>query len=204
MIIAIIVTLFILTLLILNLGSYILALIFKLLAPQISSLFFGRISCQISLEDFSSFEQYVDSLNSNKKREINRILKDEYEILEIKEGKFQMSYLKNLWEFLGSKYHNLFVRATNMILSLLVFMSNQLSYWEYYHKDTKEFLGWSSYFIYNDVYYDFMSSPRSMNISTMAINSIKYSFQQKLKIVDLGPTNCQLKMSKFNAKLTEL
>jgi hypothetical protein len=204
MIIAIIVTLFILTLLILNLGSYILALIFKLLAPQISSLFFGRISCQISLEDFSSFEQYVDSLNSNKKREINRILKDEYEILEIKEGKFQMSYLKNLWEFLGSKYHNLFVRATNMILSLLVFMSNQLSYWEYYHKDTNEFLGWSSYFIYNDVYYDFMSSPRSMNISTMAINSIKYSFQQKLKIVDLGPTNCQLKMSKFNAKLTEL
>ena len=204
MIATLIVILFISTLIVLNLSSCILSLIFKLLAPQISSLFFGRISCQINLDDFSSFEEYVESLNSNKKREINRILKEEYEILEIKEGEFKISFLKNLWEFLSTKYKSFSARAINMILSILVFMSNQLSYWEYFNKDTKEFLGWSSFFICNDTYYDFISSPKSMNISTMAINSIKYSFKRKLKIVDLGPTNCQLKMSKFNAKLVEL
>lgn len=200
-IVTLIVFFFVLTLLILSLGDYILEVIFKLTAPQLTSLFFGRIACQVDLTGFNSFDEYVNSFNSNKKREINKILSEEY---EIRKGSFKVSYIKNLWYFLSKKYSRLSIKLINIILALFVFSLNQLNYWEYYHKDTKEFLGWSSYFIHNNVYYDFISSPKSINISTMAVHSIKYAFQQGLNIVDLGPTNCQLKMSKFNAKLIEL
>ena len=54
---------FALTLLILSLGDYIMELAFKLAAPQITSLFFGRIACQVDLTGFNSFDEYVNSFN---------------------------------------------------------------------------------------------------------------------------------------------
>ena len=72
--VTLIVFFFALTLLVLSLGDYILEVIFKLAAPQITSLFFGRITCQVDLTPFDSFEDYVNSFNSNKKREINKYL----------------------------------------------------------------------------------------------------------------------------------
>ena len=91
-----------------------------------------------------------------------------------------------------------------MCLAILVLMTNELNFWEYYNKESNKFLGWSSYFIYKDTYYDFLSSPNNFNISVIGINSIKYCIDNSIPKIDFGPTNCKLKMQKFKAELIEL
>jgi len=89
------------------------------------------------------------------------------------------------------------------VICIIVFASKDIRYWEYYGKKNDNLMGWSSYFIHDGIYYDFLCSPNSINISVVLIHSIKYCINNSINILDLGPTNCQFKIRKFNAKLVE-
>ena len=174
--------------------------------PYISSHIFGRICCQLTLkDDITTFEDYLNGLNSKKRYEVKKIVKNEYDKLYIKSSKFKLNYIKTLWEFTNKKYsHKLVKKIFHMFLFSLLFLTNELNYWEYYDKETDEMQGWSSYFIKDGIYYDFICSPNNINISVIFINSIKYCIENKIKILDMGPTNFKLKTRKFNAELIEL
>lgn len=176
----------------------------KKLFPFISTLLFSRISFQLTLKDFKTYDDYLQNLNSKKRKGLKKIEENEINKIKIKQSKFKNVYIKYLWKFYSEKYNNLFTKLFNIVLAILVFITNELKYWEYYDKDTDKFLGWSSFFISDGIYYDFISSPNNFKISTIGINSIKYCIDNKINIIDFGPTNGKLKMSKFNAEMVDI
>ena len=167
----------------------------------INRLLFGNISCMLKLNKFNNFDEYLKSLKSKKRRELNKIINREYNEINIKEGKFNKEYLHLLYNFLKNKYNSKILLYFYMFLSINLFIIFELNFWEYY-KDG-EFLGWSSYFIYKDTYYDFISSPNKFNLSIIGINSIKYCIKNKIKNINMGSTNIKLKMQKFDAEIYE-
>ena len=167
-----------------------------------SSMLFGRVSTQLDLSKFKNFDEYVNSLKRRDRGSLKRDLK-KMENITIKEGKFSFKYLVYLNDFLKEKYDSKIKRYISLLLSISLFLKNELNYWEYYDKETNEFLGWSSYFIIDDIYYDFISCPKKVFICYFGINSIKYCLQNSINKVDFGPTNIKLKMRKFNAEIIE-
>jgi len=166
--------------------------------PYISYLIFGY-SSRINLQNINSFQDFLNQLNSKKRRELKKIIKKEFQHISIKSTHFKFIYIKTLYSFLKNKYNSYIKITFFMILSILLFLSNKLHYFEYYKNN--KFLGWSSYFTNQNIYYDFISSPNNLNISIIGINSLKFSIKHEFHKLDMGPTNLQLKKNKFNSFL---
>ena len=165
--------------------------------PYISQYLFGK-SAVINLQKINTFEDYLNkNLNSKKRRALKKVIKNEYNNITIKNGTFSKKYIMYLNEFLKSKYKSNLTSTIYLILSTLLLITNKLNFFEYYKNN--EFIGWSSYFIKNDIYYDFISSPNNLNITVIGIHSIKYCIENNIFVLDMGPTNIDLKKRKFNA-----
>ena len=167
----------------------------------ITNLLFGNVTCTLNLEKYDNFDSYLKSLKSKKRRELNKIINNEFNNIQIKKSNFKLEFINLLYQFLQKKYQSKPKELFYLVLSILLFLTNKLNFWTYYKKD--KLLGWSSYLIYKDTYYDFISSPNNINLSVIGINSIKYCIANKIKLIDMGPTNIKLKIQKFNAEIEE-
>jgi len=151
----------------------------------------------IDLNKYNSFDEFLTKhLNSKRRNDI----KNEFKFLDhikIINKPLSLYHIKYLYNFLISKIPNIYERYFDFILSLLVISTFELDYLDYYDKNDK-LLGWSSYFINDGIYYDFLSSPNNIYISHICLNSIMYCFKHNIKKVDIGPTHDDIKKRKFN------
>ena len=164
-----------------------------------SGLIFGN-SCRIDLTNFKTMNEYLKSLSSKRRNDLKHGLNQnkKYKIIT---GKFKMSYIKNLYNFMIKKYNNKFKIYYHLYLATSVLLfTNQLKFFEYYN-EKNEFIGWSSYFIDNGIYYDFLTAPKkgSLFITNIILHSLNYCFKNKIKKIDLGQSHQKLKKRKFNA-----
>ena len=111
---------------------------------------------------------------------------------------FSFYHLYYLFNFLTNKFkNNIFLVNFNFMLSLFVIFTFKLNYFNFYDSNNK-LLGWSSYFIDNDIYYDFLSSPNNIHVSHIIINSLKYCLNNGISKIDYGPTHDDVKRRKIN------
>lgn len=168
--------------------------------PYISNILFGP-SARVHLENAKSFDEFSQVFNSKKRRDLKRILKKDFPHFTIVPGTFQIKYIQLLWKFLRTKYSGQWVKQVFFLaISLLLFSWNVLHFFEYYDTSSKRLCGWSSYFIIDDVYYDFISSANAVPISVIGMHSILFCLRPEnhhIKMIDMGPTQLPLKIQKF-------
>lgn len=173
------------------------------LSYNLSTFLYGRASTQLNLENFKTYNDYLKSLKYKNKKNLKKETKP-LENIEIRKGEFSFKkYVNYLSQFLKEKYDTKTKYYFNLIISSLLLLTNKLNYWEYFNKETNEFLGWSSYFIYNNTYYDFIACPLKINSTLIAISSIKHCIKEKIPVINFGPSNLKFKMQKFNAEIVE-
>ena len=169
----------------------------KLILNAINIYF--KSSNMIDLSNYNSFDHFIDKhFNSKRKNDIKKEL-IKMKSITIKESKLKPYHVIYLYKFLKSKIDNKFTRFLEFFLSIASISTFELNYLNYYDNDNN-LLGWSSYFIDDGKYYDFLSSPNKSFISHICINSIKYCFSNNIKFIDLGPTHDDIKKRKFNCK----
>jgi len=153
----------------------------------------------IDLSNYNSLDDYLNKhLNSKRRNDMRNELK-KFDNIKIINKPFSLYHIKYLYKFLNSKINNIYKRYFEFILSLLVISTFELNYLDYYDENNK-FIGWSSYFIDNNTYYDFLSSPNDTYISHICLNSIIFCFNNNIKKVDLGPIHDEIKKRKFNCE----
>lgn len=164
----------------------------------LSTLLFNK-SSRIDLKDINTMDDFLKKKFKSKKRcDFKKIIRDTNK-LKIIPGNFKISYINYLLNFLIDKYKNYKKVIFYMTCSILLFIFADINYFEYYNQNNK-FVGWSSYFVSNNVYYDFIASPNEIKISNIGINALNFCFKNNINILDCGPTHIELKCRKFNAK----
>ena len=168
-----------------------------------SSLIFGD-SCRVDLRNFKTMDDYLKSMKSKRRNDLKKVIKQNSN-LTIKEGTFKLNYIKYLYKFVKQKYKNKKKMYFQLFLQLIVLLTKGLKFFEYYDKDNI-FLGWSSYFIHENVFYDFIAAPKKdkLFVSNILLNSIDFAIKNKLKSIDLGVSHQDLKKRKFNATTHEI
>lgn len=161
--------------------------------------FYFKRSNMIDLSKYNSFNEFINKhFNSKRKNDIKKEL-IKMESVTVKKSKLHLYHIIYLYEFLYSKIDNKFTRFLEFFLSIACISTFELNYLNYYDSNNN-LLGWSSYFIDDNKYYDFLSSPNKSYISHICLNSIKYCFSNNIKYIDLGPTHDDIKKRKFNSK----
>ena len=152
----------------------------------------------INIKNCKSLDEYFkNNLNSKRRKEIKKDIKKLDQMKVIKTN-FSFYHLYYLFNFLTNKFkNNIFLVNFNFMLSLFVIFTFKLNYFNFYDSNNK-LLGWSSYFIDNDIYYDFLSSPNNIHVSHIIINSLKYCLNNGISKIDYGPTHDDVKRRKIN------
>ena len=168
-----------------------------------SKLYFAN-SNFINLNNFNSFDEFIkNNLNSKRRNDIKNDLINLNKIKVIK-TKFSFYHLLYLYKFLINKFKkNIILINFNFLLSLFVIFTFKLNYFNYFDSNNK-LLGWSSYFIDNDTYYDFLSSPNNIYLSHILINSLKYCFKNNINKIDVGSTHDDIKKRKINSNIYQI
>lgn len=162
-----------------------------------SKLYFKN-SNYIDLKNYKSFDEFLkNNLNSKRRNDIKKDIKNLNEFKIIK-SELNINHLYYLYKFLIRKFKNPILINFNFLLSLFVISTFKLKYFNFYDSNNN-LLGWSSYFIDDDIYYDFLSSPNEIHISHILINSLKYCLNNKITKIDIGPTHDDIKKRKFNS-----
>jgi len=170
----------------------------KKLLLYFTDLYF-KSSNKIDLTKYKSIDDfYIKHFNSKRRNDMKNESK-KLDCINIQESSLSFEHIKYLYNFLNTKINNIYNRYFDFILSLLVISTFQLNYLNYYDEN-QILLGWSSYFIDDGIYYDFLSSPNNTFISHICLNSIKFCFKNNIKIIDLGPTHDDIKERKFNCE----
>lgn len=162
-----------------------------------SKIYFNN-SNFINIKNCKSLDDYINNnLNSKRRIEIKKYIKKLDQIKVIKTN-FSFNHLYYLYDFLTNKFkNNIFLVNYYFLLSLFVIFTFKLKYFNFYDSNNK-LLGWSSYFIDDDIYYDFLSSPNNVYMSHMIVNSLKYCINNRISKLDFGPTHDDIKRKKIN------
>lgn len=162
-----------------------------------SKIYFNN-SNFINIKNYKSLNEYLNNnLNSKKRIEIRKDIKKLDQMKVIKTN-FSFNHLYYLYNFLTNKFKNNFVLVNfNFMLSLFVIFTFKLTYFNFFDSNNK-LLGWSSYFIDDEIYYDFLSSPNNIHVSHIIINSLKYCLNNEISKIDYGPTHDDVKRRKIN------
>ena len=152
----------------------------------------------IDLQNYNSLDDFIKKhLSSKRRNDIRKDIKilDKMKVTESGICLYHFNYLHN---FLSKKFKSPSIVNFNFLLSLFVIATFKLNYLNFYDSNNK-LLGWSSYFIDDGVYYDFLSSPNEIYISHILTNSLKYCFNNKITKIDIGPTHDDIKRRKLNS-----
>ena len=152
----------------------------------------------IDLQNYNSLDDFIKKhLSSKRRNDIRKDIKilENMKVIESGICLYHFNYLHN---FLSKKFKSPSIVNFNFLLSLFVIATFKLNYLNFYDSNNK-LLGWSSYFIDDDVYYDFLSSPNEIYISHILTNSLKYCFNNKITKIDIGPTHDDIKRRKLNS-----
>ena len=178
----------------------------KACVPYLSSLLFG-VSARVHLKGCESMDDFGAMLSSKKRRDLKRILRKDCAAFRSVPGQLRPEYISLLWTFIQRKYsdRHFVVRLAHWILGVAFLCSGILNFVEYHSTTCKKgvstLCGWSSYFILNDVLYDFISAPVQVPISVIGMQSLKHCIANKIPVLDMGPTQLELKQRKFGCVL---
>lgn len=152
----------------------------------------------IDLKNYNSLDDFIKNhLSSKRRNDIKKDIKilDKMKVIESDLCIYHFSYL---YKFLSKKFKSPSIVNFNFLLSLFVIATFKLNYLNFYDSNNK-LLGWSSYFIDDGIYYDFLSSPNEIYISHILTNSLKYCFNNRISKIDIGPTHDDIKRRKLNS-----
>lgn len=152
----------------------------------------------IDLKNYKSLDDFIKNhLSSKRRNDIRKDIKN-LEKMKVKESNLCIYHFNYLYKFLNRKFKKAYIVNFNFLLSLFVISTFKLKYFNFYDSNNN-LLGWSSYFIDDDIYYDFLSSPNEIHISHILIHSLKYCLNNKITKIDIGPTHDDIKKRKFNS-----
>lgn len=183
--------------------------LWKECVPYLSNLLFG-MSARVHLKDCATLEDFCAVFSSKKRRDFKRLLRKDCAKFRAVAGQFRIKYILLLWKFINIKYKHYHVvqRCAQWLLGVAFMCTGILQFVEYYRAESdseqqpcSEMCGWSSYFVHNDVMYDFISAPVHVPISVIGIHSIIRCLQTSVPILDMGPTQLDLKQRKFGCVL---